>query len=85
MEIQYQDIITLSDKNKYVVASKVNYNNSTYVYLVDINDNANFKYAEMENNNLLSELDNVIDKELIVKLIPLLYNNSKRDIINVQF
>ena len=28
MEIKYQDIITLSDKNKYVVASKISYNNS---------------------------------------------------------
>lgn len=83
MEIQYQDIITLSDKKKYVVASKVNYNNSTYVYLVDINDNANLKFAEIQNKNSLSELDSFKDEKLIKQLIPLLYNNSKGDIENI--
>lgn len=83
MEIEYQDIITLSDKNKYVVASKISYNNSKYVYLVDINDNTNIKFAEIEENNLLSELDNVIDEELLNQLIPLFYNNAINDIQNM--
>ena len=83
MEIEYQDIITLSDKNKYVVASKISYNNSKYVYLVDINDNTNVKFAEIEENNLLSELDNVIDEELLNQLIPLFYNNAINDIQNM--
>lgn len=83
MEIEYQDIITLNDKNRYVVASKVNYNGSTYVYLVDINDNANLKFAEIEKNNSLSELDSVKDEELIKQLIPLFYNSSKGDIENM--
>ena len=82
MEIEYQDIITLSDKNKYVVASKVKYNDSKYVYLVDINDNTNLKFAEIEKDNSLSELDNFRDEELITQLIPLFYNNSKNDIEN---
>lgn len=83
MEIEYQDIITLSDKNKYVVASKISYNNSKYVYLVDINDNTNVKFAEIEENNLLSELDNVIDEELLNQLIPLFYSNAINDIQNM--
>ena len=83
MEIEYQDIITLSDKNKYVVASKVKYNDSKYVYLVDINDNTNLKFAEIEKNNSLSELDSVRDEELIKLLIPLFYNSSKGDIENM--
>lgn len=83
MEIEYQDIITLNDKNRYVVASKVNYNGSTYVYLVDINDNTNLKFAEIEKNNSLSELDSVKDEELIKQLIPLFYNSSKGDIENM--
>ena len=80
MNIEYQDIITLNDNNKYVVASKVNYNNSTYVYLVDINNTTNYKFAELEKNNTLLELDDEIDKELIKHLIPLFYKNSKDDI-----
>ena len=80
MNIEYQDIITLDDNNKYVVASKVNYNNSTYVYLVDINNTTNYKFAELEKNSTLLELDDEIDKELIKHLIPLFYKNSKDDI-----
>lgn len=80
MEVEYQDIITLSDENKYVVASKVNLNNSKYVYLVDINNNKNLKFAEIEQDGLLSELDSDIDKELIKQLIPLFYKNSIKDI-----
>lgn len=80
MEVEYQDIITLSDENKYVVASKVNLNNSKYVYLVDINNNKNLKFAEIEQDGFLSELDSDIDKELIKQLIPLFYNNSIKDI-----
>ena len=80
MEVEYQDIITLSDENKYVVASKVNLNNSRYVYLVDINNNKNLKFVEIEQDGFLSELDSDIDKELIKQLIPLFYNNSINDI-----
>lgn len=83
MEIEYQDIITLSDENKYLVASKVNYNNSKYIYLVDINDNKNLKFAEIENDGVISELDASIDAELINNLVSLFYNNSKTDIENM--
>ena len=74
MEVEYQDIITLSDENK------VNLNNSRYVYLVDINNNKNLKFVEIEQDGFLSELDSDIDKELIKQLIPLFYNNSIKDI-----
>ncbi|MEE3342590.1 MAG: hypothetical protein VZS44_00685 [Bacilli bacterium] len=80
MEIEYQDIITLSDNNKYVVASKVNYKDAKYVYLVDIYNNSNIKFAEIEKDNSLSELDSKIDKKLIIELIPLFYNSSIKDI-----
>lgn len=83
MEIEYQDIITLSDENKYLVASKVDYNNSKYIYLVDINDNKNLKFAEIENDGVISELDVNIDAELINNLVPLFYNNCKKDIENM--
>ncbi len=80
MEIEYQDIITLSDNNKYIVISKINYNNNKYVFLVDINNNQNIKFAEIEKDNYLSELDANIDKKLIEELIPHFYKNSKNAI-----
>lgn len=79
MEIEYQDILTLNDKNKYVVASKVNYNEINYVYLVDIKKPENIKFLEVK-KNLLLELDYEKDRKLITTLIPLFYNNSKNDI-----
>ncbi len=80
IDIKYQDIITLNDNNKYVVASKVEYDEATYLYLVDINNNTNIKFVEIEKNNYLSELDGSIDRDLIKKLIPLFYRSSKIDI-----
>ena len=76
MTIKYKDILTLSDKNKYVVASIVSYENSKYAYLVDINNNANLKIGEIENNNTLSVLDSVIDKDLIERLVLLFYKDN---------
>lgn len=83
MEIEYQDIITLSDENKYVVASKGIYNNSKYAYLVDINDTENLKFVEIEKDGALSVLDSIIDEDLIKQLLPLFYNNSKYDVENM--
>ena len=80
MDIKYQDIITLSDNNEYVVASKVNYQGSDYIYLVDINNTSNLKFIEIEKEGYLSELDKEKDKDLIEALIPLFYNNSKKDV-----
>ena len=78
--IEYQDIITLSDNNKYVVASIVTYNNKEYVYLVDINDNNNLIFAEIEKSGNLSIIDQTSEKELLNELIPLFYDKSKKDI-----
>lgn len=80
MDIRYQDIITLSDKNKYIVASKVSYQSKEYIYLVDINENTNIKFAEIEKDGYVSILDSNYDKELIQTLIPLFYENGKIDI-----
>ena len=50
------------------------------VIVVDINNNKNLKFVEIEQDGFLSELDSDIDKELIKQLIPLFYNNSIKDI-----
>jgi len=84
MEIEYQDILTLSDNHQYVVASKVDYHQSKYAYLVDINNSESVKFVELEDDGTLSELDDVIDEELIQELIPLCYQFSKDDIESVE-
>ncbi len=78
--IKYQDIITLSDNNKYIVASIINHNNKDYVYLVDINDNKSLLFAEIEEDGNLSIIDQNNESELLNELIPLFYNSSKKDI-----
>lgn len=77
MNIEIKDIITLSDNNKYVVTSKVNYQNNMYLYLFDINDNENIKFClEQHKDNKITVIE-VEDKELIKELLPLFYNETK--------
>lgn len=73
MNIDIKDIITLDDKNEYVVVSKVNYENKNYYYLVDMNKHENIMFC-YEDNEELVELNN---KELTTKLIPLFLESSK--------
>lgn len=73
MNIDIKDVLTLSDKNKYVVVSKINYENKNYYYLVDVNSNINIKFC-YEDGEELVELN---DKELTTKLLPLFLQASK--------
>ncbi len=65
--INITDVLTLDDNNKYVVVSKVNYENKNYYYLVDINNKENLLFCYEENDQLV-ELNN---KDLLRKLVPL--------------
>ena len=75
--MEIKDVVTLEDNNKYVVASKINYEGKEYYYLVDINNPSNLMFCYSENDTMV-ELD---DKELTTKLLPLFYEACK-DIIN---
>ena len=46
-------------------------------------EHKDLKFAEIENDGVISELDVNIDAELINNLVPLFYNNSKKDIENM--
>lgn len=74
MNIDIKDIITLDNANQYVVVSKANYEDETYFYLVDLNDNANFKLLKLNKvtNNLAEFNDEVITRNLL----PLLLNET---------
>lgn len=71
-----KDIVTLSDDNTYQVVSKTVYEDTTYYYLVDINNISNVKFL-YENIDKLTEIE---DPELIKTLLPKLFMEIK-DII----
>jgi len=83
MDIRYQDIITLDDKNEYVVAGKVSFQNGEYLYLVDINNNQNIKFAEIAKEGYILEINVAKESDLVQKLVPLFYEQSKVDVKDV--
>lgn len=68
-----KDIVTLSDDNKYQVVSKTIYADTTYYYLVDVNDITNIKFL-YENIDRLTEVE---DAELISILLPKFFYEIK--------
>lgn len=74
--IEITNLVTLSDDNQYVVISKIIYNNVPCYYMVDINNNENFKFLYQDNDELV-EIDDDIE---IKKLLPLFYENIKENI-----
>lgn len=76
MNIDIKDVITLDDNIKYVVVSKVFYENRTYYYIIDKDNMKNIKFV-YEDNNELVEFDN---KELLTKLLPLFYEKVKDEL-----
>ena len=80
MDIGIKDIIELSDDKSYVVISKTIYENKTYYYLIDKDNNENFKFlVENSKNNSLIELE---DKNLIQQLLPLFLKSASKVITN---
>ena len=63
-----RDVLTLSDSNEYVIASKVNYNKKIWLCLVDINNHKNIEIVvvkkETINDTLLLKMMNSMLKEL---------------------
>lgn len=78
MIIDIKDVLTLDDKNEYVVVSKINYESKTYYYLVDINNNNNLKFCYEDNYELVE----IEDKELTTKLLPMFLEVSKGELNN---
>lgn len=78
MTIDIRDILTLDDNNKYLVISKINYENRNYYYLIDVNANSNIKFC-YEKGDELVELN---DKSLITKLIPL-FDHKIKGVVNI--
>lgn len=62
------NILTLADNNEYLVLDKFNYNNITYVYLVDINDNTNIIYGKLNGEDIV-ELSDLEELEIIIRKV----------------
>ena len=76
MTINIKDTLTLDDNNEYVVISKVNYESKNYYYLLDKNNEENFKFCYEDNEELVE----IEDKKLNTKLLPLFVEVAKKEI-----
>ena len=61
------DTVILEDKNEYVIASKVTYDNKLYYYMIDINEPSNLKFCYEDNEDLVETKDS----KTIQALLPL--------------
>lgn len=77
--INIKDILVLDDENEYVVVSKANYNDKIYYYIINNNDNRDFKFCYQENDELVE----IEDDKLIKELIPLFFNSVKEVLIDL--
>ncbi len=76
MTINIKDTLTLDDNNEYVVISKINYESKNYYYLLDKNNEENFKFCYEDNEELVE----IEDKKLNTKLLPLFVEVAKKEI-----
>lgn len=72
-----KDILTLSDGNEYVIASKVNYDYKIYLYLVDINNNKNIKICYLDNDEVVIVKKEDLSETLLLKLFTNMLNVIK--------
>jgi hypothetical protein len=63
------DILTLSDGNEYIIASKADYEYKIYLCLVDINDNKNVKFCYLDNDEVVIVKKEELSSVLILKLL----------------
>ena len=74
--LDVKDIVTLDDGNNYAVVSKTRIEDKIYYYIMDIDNNANYKFCYEKKDNKL-KLVVVKDKALIKKLIRLFAINLR--------
>ena len=75
MNIDIKDLITLDDKNEYVVVGKVDYDGITYYYIVDINNNSNFKFCYLDHDEFVESSNQVLNTKLLPLFMKSLSDN----------
>lgn len=63
------DILTLSDGNEYIIASKAEHDYKIYLCLVDINNNKNVKFCYLDNDEVVVVKKENMSEVLILKLL----------------
>ncbi len=63
------DILTLSDGNEYIIASKADYDYKIYLCLVDINNNKNVKFCYLDNDEVVIVKKEKLSSTLVLKLL----------------
>jgi hypothetical protein len=63
------DILTLSDGNEYIIASKAEHEYKIYLLLVDINNNKNVKFCYLDNDEVVVVKKENLSEVLVLKLL----------------
>ena len=73
--MDYNDkIITMDDNQKYMVIEQVNYENGTYLYLVNNKDERDAKFVKVEDDKIIQ-----IDPKLFeTKILPLFLDKMSK-------
>lgn len=74
--IDVKDVLTLEDDKKYVVVSKIDYENKVYFYLVGVEEITDVKFGYLDNDEFVE----INDKELVTKLLPHFYKDVKKNL-----
>jgi len=82
MELEIKKIITLNDNKDYVITSIAEYENETYVYIIDINDLTNFKFCKLVSYNGAESLQEIKDDATLSNIIPVLHAAIEEEINN---
>lgn len=77
MEYKVQDIITLADDKKYMIMSKANKDDITYMFLMNVDNDKDFKFCNLDENKKLFEIKN---QDKITDIAPLLYKSLLEEI-----
>lgn len=78
--MEIRDVVVFDDDKEYVIASKVDYNNKTYLYLSDVNNSGKVMFGYLDNDDIVE----IKDSKLIKELLPMFLESSK-DVINEIF
>lgn len=78
--MEIRDVVVFDDDKEYVIASKVEYNNKTYLYLSDVNNSGKVMFGYLDSDDIVE----IKDSKLIKELLPMFLESSK-DVINEIF
>ncbi len=67
--MEITDILTLSDDNEYIIASKANYEYKIYLCLMDINNRNNIKFGYLDNDEIVLVKKEELNSVLALKLL----------------